>query len=150
MQTLKSSAIHGSEWVGPWLDMALGLHTAASYYYYPGFHEPGTNIAEVKTTSDKAIPVCIDQVAGDVFSQSNTRSRQRELPCSRTPERDFRSAQYRPHIQAISGQEPVTLGGSPDISAHTSFEINCERILHGLTTKEVHEVAARVALIRIM
>jgi TRAP-type mannitol/chloroaromatic compound transport system substrate-binding protein len=22
--------------------MALGLHTVASYYYYPGFHEPGT------------------------------------------------------------------------------------------------------------
>jgi TRAP-type mannitol/chloroaromatic compound transport system substrate-binding protein len=38
--TLKSGAIDGSEWVGPWLDMALGLHTVASYYYYPGFHEP--------------------------------------------------------------------------------------------------------------
>jgi TRAP-type mannitol/chloroaromatic compound transport system substrate-binding protein len=45
IQTLKSGAIHGSEWVGPWLDVALGLHTAAGYYYYPGFHEPGTNIA---------------------------------------------------------------------------------------------------------
>src|SRR5262245_4540589 len=38
--TLKSGAIDGSEWVGPWLDMALGLHTVANYYYYPGFHEP--------------------------------------------------------------------------------------------------------------
>ena len=45
IRTLKSGAIDGSEWVGPWLDMALGLHTAAGYYYYPGFHEPGTNIA---------------------------------------------------------------------------------------------------------
>jgi TRAP-type mannitol/chloroaromatic compound transport system substrate-binding protein len=45
IQTLKSGAIDGSEWVGPWLDMALGLHTAARYYYYPGFHEPGTNIS---------------------------------------------------------------------------------------------------------
>jgi TRAP-type mannitol/chloroaromatic compound transport system substrate-binding protein len=40
VSTLKSGAIDGSEWVGPWLDMALGLHTVASYYYYPGFHEP--------------------------------------------------------------------------------------------------------------
>jgi len=39
---LKSGAIDASEWVGPWLDMAMGLHQAASYYYYPGFHEPGT------------------------------------------------------------------------------------------------------------
>jgi TRAP-type mannitol/chloroaromatic compound transport system substrate-binding protein len=39
---LKSGAIDASEWVGPWLDMAMGLHKAARYYYYPGFHEPGT------------------------------------------------------------------------------------------------------------
>jgi TRAP-type mannitol/chloroaromatic compound transport system substrate-binding protein len=45
MLALKSGAIDGSEWVGPWLDMAIGLHTAASRYYYPGFHEPGTGIA---------------------------------------------------------------------------------------------------------
>src|SRR5215471_16753283 len=42
IRTLKSGAIDGCEWVGPWLDMALGLHTVAGYYYYPGFHEPGT------------------------------------------------------------------------------------------------------------
>ncbi len=40
--SLKSGAIDASEWIGPWLDMAIGLHKAASYYYYPGFHEPGT------------------------------------------------------------------------------------------------------------
>ena len=45
MQALQSGAIDGSEWVGPWLDMALGLHMAAKYYYYPGFHEPGTSIS---------------------------------------------------------------------------------------------------------
>ena len=39
---LKSGAFDASEWVGPWLDMAIGLHKAAGYYYYPGFHEPGT------------------------------------------------------------------------------------------------------------
>ena len=39
---LKSGAIDASEWIGPWLDMAIGLHEAASYYYYPAFHEPGS------------------------------------------------------------------------------------------------------------
>jgi TRAP-type mannitol/chloroaromatic compound transport system substrate-binding protein len=43
--SLNSGAIDASEFVGPWLDMALGLHKAAHYYYYPGFHEPGTNNA---------------------------------------------------------------------------------------------------------
>src|SRR5439155_14422548 len=42
---LKSGAIDASEWACPWLDMALGLHKAAGYYYYPGFHEPGTATA---------------------------------------------------------------------------------------------------------
>jgi TRAP-type mannitol/chloroaromatic compound transport system substrate-binding protein len=42
VQSLKSGAIDGGEWVGPWLDMDLGLHKVAGYYYYPGFHEPGT------------------------------------------------------------------------------------------------------------
>ena len=32
-----------AEWVGPWTDIWLGLDKAADYYYYPGFHEPGTN-----------------------------------------------------------------------------------------------------------
>jgi TRAP-type mannitol/chloroaromatic compound transport system substrate-binding protein len=45
MPALKSGAIDASEWVGPWPDMAMGLHKAASYYYYPGFHEPGTGVA---------------------------------------------------------------------------------------------------------
>jgi len=40
---LRSGAIDASEWVGPWLDTALGLDKAADYYYYPGFHEPGTS-----------------------------------------------------------------------------------------------------------
>jgi TRAP-type mannitol/chloroaromatic compound transport system substrate-binding protein len=43
--TLKSGAIDGSEWVGPWLDMALGLNKVASYYYYPGFQEPGSGLS---------------------------------------------------------------------------------------------------------
>ena len=42
VSALKSGAIDASEWIGPWLDMAIGLHTTVQYYYYPGFHEPGT------------------------------------------------------------------------------------------------------------
>ena len=43
--SLQSGAIDASEFVGPWIDMALGLHKAAKYYYYPGFHEPGAAIS---------------------------------------------------------------------------------------------------------
>jgi TRAP-type mannitol/chloroaromatic compound transport system substrate-binding protein len=39
---LETGAIDATEWVGPYNDLAFGLYKAAKYYYYPGFHEPGT------------------------------------------------------------------------------------------------------------
>lgn len=45
VQSLRSGAIDACEWIGPWLDMAMGLHQAASFYYYPAWHEPGTALA---------------------------------------------------------------------------------------------------------
>lgn len=41
---LEAGDIDAAEWVGPYNDMALGLHKAARYYYYPGWHEPGTTL----------------------------------------------------------------------------------------------------------
>ncbi len=43
--SLKSGAIDGAEWVGPWNDLAFGMHEVADHYYYPGFHEPGAALA---------------------------------------------------------------------------------------------------------
>ena len=40
--SLQSGNIDATEWVGPYNDLAFGLYKAARYYYYPGFHEPGT------------------------------------------------------------------------------------------------------------
>ncbi|MBN21460.1 MAG: ABC transporter substrate-binding protein [Bdellovibrionaceae bacterium] len=39
-QSLKSGAIDATEWVGPYNDLAFGLHKAAKTYYWPGWHEP--------------------------------------------------------------------------------------------------------------
>jgi TRAP-type mannitol/chloroaromatic compound transport system substrate-binding protein len=39
---LERGVIDASEWVAPHDDMKLGLHRTARYYYYPGWHEPGT------------------------------------------------------------------------------------------------------------
>lgn len=60
---LKTGAIDASEWVGPWMDMELGLDQVAGYYCYPGFHEPGSNNAlginkklwDAMKSSDRAI-----------------------------------------------------------------------------------------------
>jgi TRAP-type mannitol/chloroaromatic compound transport system substrate-binding protein len=42
---LQSGAIDGTEWVGPWNDLALGFFKVAKHYYWPGTHEPGTALA---------------------------------------------------------------------------------------------------------
>ena len=42
--SLQSGTIDATEWVGPYNDMAFGLHKAAKYYYYPGWHEPGSTL----------------------------------------------------------------------------------------------------------
>ncbi len=39
--SLQTGAIDATEWVGPYNDVAFGLHKAAKYYYYPGWQEPG-------------------------------------------------------------------------------------------------------------
>lgn len=39
---LQTGAIDAIEWVGPYNDLAFGLHKVAKYYYYPGWHEPGS------------------------------------------------------------------------------------------------------------
>lgn len=41
-QALQSGAIDATEWVGPYNDLAFGFYKAATYYYWPGWHEPGT------------------------------------------------------------------------------------------------------------
>ncbi|XWN34554.1 MAG: TRAP transporter substrate-binding protein [Devosia sp.] len=60
---LQSGAIDGTEWVGPWNDLAFGFYRIAKYYYYPGFHEPGALLScgvnkaayEALSATDQAI-----------------------------------------------------------------------------------------------
>jgi TRAP-type mannitol/chloroaromatic compound transport system substrate-binding protein len=41
---LERGVIDAAEWIGPYYDMQIGLHKTAQYYYYPGWHEPGTTL----------------------------------------------------------------------------------------------------------
>jgi TRAP-type mannitol/chloroaromatic compound transport system substrate-binding protein len=42
--SLQSGAIDAAEWVGPYNDLAFGLHRVAKYCYYPGWQEPGPTL----------------------------------------------------------------------------------------------------------
>ena len=42
---VRSGKLDATEWFGPWFDYQFGLHKITKYYYYPGFHEPGTSLS---------------------------------------------------------------------------------------------------------
>lgn len=44
---LQTGAIDATEWVGPYNDLAFGLYKAAKYYYFPGWHEPGSAVEAI-------------------------------------------------------------------------------------------------------
>jgi TRAP-type mannitol/chloroaromatic compound transport system substrate-binding protein len=75
VSSLKSGALEGSEWIGPWPDMAMGLHKVAAYYYYPGFHEPGTGITlginkRVWESLDASLRRTIEDAAAAEYARS--------------------------------------------------------------------------------
>ncbi len=39
---LERGVIDATEWIGPYHDYLMGFHRIARYYYYPGWHEPGS------------------------------------------------------------------------------------------------------------
>jgi len=42
--SLQTGVIDATEWVGPVNDLAFALYDIADFYYYPGWHEPGTTL----------------------------------------------------------------------------------------------------------
>jgi len=55
---LERGVIDTSEFIGPHDDMKLGLHKTARYYYYPGWHQPGSSTEFVfNKKAYEALPV---------------------------------------------------------------------------------------------
>ena len=61
--SLQTGVIDATEWVGPYNDLALGLHEVAKYYYYPGWHEPGSMLEFiVNKQSFEALPADLQAI----------------------------------------------------------------------------------------
>lgn len=70
--SLQSGAIDATEWVGPYNDLAFGLYKAAKYYYYPGWHEPGTTLeAFVNKTAFEALPADLQSIVRNAAKVAN-------------------------------------------------------------------------------
>lgn len=66
--SLERGVIDATEWVGPMHDLRMGFYKAAPYYYYPGWHEPGTCLEVMFNKKEydalpKDLQVILDAVA---------------------------------------------------------------------------------------
>ena len=61
--SLQSGAIDATEFVGPYNDLALGFYKVAKFYYYPGWHEPGSAMeAFINKKAFDALPKDLQQI----------------------------------------------------------------------------------------
>jgi len=69
---LQTGAIDAAEWVGPYNDIALGLHKAARYYYYPGWHEPGPMLQlTINIDAWNSLPEDLQEIVASVCQAIN-------------------------------------------------------------------------------
>lgn len=72
---LQSGAVDAAEWVGPWNDLAFGLHQIAKYYYQPAFHEPGPALEiTVNKARYDALPEDLKQIVAAAASATANRT----------------------------------------------------------------------------
>ncbi|NVK22002.1 MAG: TRAP transporter substrate-binding protein [Kangiellaceae bacterium] len=70
--SLETGAIDAAEWVGPYNDLAFGLFKAAKFYYYPGWHEPGTTLeALINKKAYEALPEDLQQIVTQACRTAN-------------------------------------------------------------------------------
>ena len=69
---LERGVIDATEWIGPYHDYLMGFHKVAKYYYYPGWHEPGT-IMEMLLNKPKfeALPTDLQMIIKAASYQAN-------------------------------------------------------------------------------
>ena len=71
--SLQTGAIDAAEWVGPYNDLSLGLHKAARYYYYPGWHETSPMLqCTVNLDAWNSLPEDIQEIVANVCQAINT------------------------------------------------------------------------------
>ncbi|MDG1463208.1 MAG: TRAP transporter substrate-binding protein [Gammaproteobacteria bacterium] len=103
---LQTGALDATEWVGPYNDMAMGLHQAARYYYYPGWHEPGPTLeAIVNKEAFDALPEDLQKII--------------ELSCSAVNDQMFaeymaRNGQSLEQILELEEQGEIEIRKFPD------------------------------------
>ncbi|ARM30300.1 TRAP transporter substrate-binding protein [Prosthecochloris sp. HL-130-GSB] len=69
---LERGVIDATEWIGPYHDYMMGFYKVAKYYYYPGWHEPGTNLEFfVNTNAFNQLPADLQSIVRTAAARVN-------------------------------------------------------------------------------
>ena len=69
---LERGVIDATEWVGPYHDYLMGFHKIAKYYYYPGWHEPGSAVElTVNKTAFEGLPENLQEIIRSAAYRAN-------------------------------------------------------------------------------
>jgi len=69
---LERGVIDATEWIGPYHDYLMGFHDIAKYYYYPGWHEPGSVLEVIINKRDyEELPADLQEIVRTACYRSN-------------------------------------------------------------------------------
>lgn len=69
---LERGVIDATEWVGPYHDYLMGFYKVARYYYYPGWHEPGSVLELfVNRAAWESLPAHLQAIIRAAAAQAN-------------------------------------------------------------------------------
>lgn len=69
---LERGVIDATEWIGPYHDYLMGFPKIAKYYYYPGWHEPGTVLEMfVNRSAFQKLPSHLQHIISAAAARSN-------------------------------------------------------------------------------
>jgi TRAP-type mannitol/chloroaromatic compound transport system substrate-binding protein len=120
--SLERGVIDATEWVGPYHDYVMGFYKVAKFYYYPGWHEPGTVLEAIinRKAWESLTPDLQEIVRQAIIAQNTWMLAQFD-------------AQNNFYLQKLINEEKVDLRPFPDEVMTT---------LHGYATDVLNELAA--------
>jgi len=120
---LERGVIDATEWVGPYNDYKMGFYKVAKYYYYPGWHEPGTVLETfVNKQAYEALPKDLQEIIKAAAMATNL-----AVLNESEAENNF-------YLNKLIKEEGVVLKKFPD---------DLLKKLHGFALEVLDEVAAK-------
>lgn len=122
--SMQKGVIDATEWVGPYNDLAFGLHKVAKNYYYPGWQEPGSAIEVIFNKSElESLPKSL---------QENVK--QACLVANQAMHADYMSKNHVA-LQTLKNEHKINIQRLPkDILK--ALKVASEEVLQGITSRD--------------